>query len=211
MIASLTGVVQMMGADSLVLDVGGVGLLVRCSGRVMTDVQTGSQVTLSTTLVVREDSLSLFGFANADDRDVFETLQSVSGVGPRVAQAALSVLTADQLRLALQSGDELALTRIPGVGKKGAQRLVLELANKLGPVMRPASVDVRESAGTHSQWQQPVREALLSLGWSAREADESVALVAAGHECGGDTFDDIDQGTQVSKMLALALRGLGKR
>lgn len=211
MIASLTGVVQLMGADSLVLEVGGVGLLVQCSGRVRPDVQTGSQVTLATTLVVREDSLSLFGFANNDDRDVFQTLQSVSGVGPRVAQAALSVLTADQLRLALQSGDELTLTRIPGVGKKGAQRLVLELANKLGPMTQPASVDVRESAGPQSQWQQPVREALLSLGWSAREADDAVALVAAGHDTSGDSFDDIEQGTQVSKMLALALRGLGKR
>lgn len=211
MIASLTGVVQTMGADCLVVEVGGVGLLVQCSGRVLAHVQTGSQVTLSTTLVVREDSLSLFGFADPDDRDVFQTLQSVSGVGPRVAQAALSVLTADQLRLALQSGDELTLTRIPGVGKKGAQRLVLELANKLGPVARPASVDVRESAGLQFQWQQPVRQALLSLGWSAREADESVERVAAEHDRSVDTFDDIDQGTQVSKMLALALRGLGKR
>ncbi|MEI6623176.1 MAG: Holliday junction branch migration protein RuvA, partial [Actinomycetes bacterium] len=194
------------------LEVGGFGLRVQCSGRALADLRVGARSTLATSLVVREDSLTLFGFANADDRDVFETLQSVSGVGPRLAQAALSVLTADQLRAAVQAQDEVTLTRIPGVGKKGAQRLVLELADKLGSPINPVSVDVRDPAVTGAlSWQGPVREALVSLGWSAKESDEAVVAVAAEFARSGDWADHSDQEQTVSRMLALALRGMGKK
>ncbi|MEI8084360.1 MAG: Holliday junction branch migration protein RuvA, partial [Actinomycetes bacterium] len=172
MIASLTGTVLTVSADTAVVEVGGIGLRVQCSGRTVSDLRVGSRHTLATSLVVREDSLTLFGFADSDDRDVFETLQSVSGVGPRLAQAALSVLTADQLRAAVQAQDEVTLTRIPGVGKKGAQRLVLELADKLGSPVNSVSVDVRDTGVVGAlSWQGPVREALVSLGWSAKESD----------------------------------------
>ena len=225
MISSLSGTVQHIGPESVVIEVGGVGLAVQCGGQVIRDVLVGQHAMLSTSLVVREDSLTLYGFVDSDHRDVFEILQSVSGVGPRLALGVLSVLSPDQLRTAVARSDEATLTRVPGIGRKGAQRMVLELADKLGAPRSSAVFDLTAGRGSGTaagaSWQAPVREALVSLGWSGRDADEAIAVVesngaqsnAAGANDAGpehpETAEERDR--QVSKMLALALRGLGRR
>src|SRR3954469_12208616 len=132
MIAAITGTVAAVGTDSAVVEVGGVGLAVQCTPATLANLRTGDPVRLATALVVREDSLTLFGFATDDERAVFDTLQSVAGVGPKLAQAVLAVHSPDAVRAAVASDDIRALTLVPGVGRKGAQRLVLELKDKLG-------------------------------------------------------------------------------
>ena len=134
MIASVNGRVAAVSPDGAVVEVGGVGLSVQCTPGTIARLQVGETARLSTSLVVREDSLTLYGFADDDERSVFETVQTVSGVGPRLAQAMLAVHTPDALRRAVAAEDLTALMKVPGVGKKGAQRLVLELRDKLGPV-----------------------------------------------------------------------------
>ncbi len=183
MIASLSGTIAHLANGVIVIEVGGVGIAVQCGAPVIRGLQVGQHVALSTSLVVREDSLTLYGFIDADHRDVFETLQSVSGVGPRVALGVLSVLTPNQLRSAVHRGDEATLTRAPGIGRKGAQRMVLELSDKLTPPIQP-SIDVRDHSevdedSTGFDWQVQVREALISLGWTSREADGAIAFVIA--------------------------------
>ena len=137
MIASVRGEVLSVGLDSAVLEVGGVGLLVHTTPGTVAGLRRGAQARLATTLVVREDSLTLYGFADEDERDVFEPVQTVSGVGPRLALAMLAVHAPDALRAAVSTGDLAALTKVPGIGKKGAERIVLELRDKLGAA-RPA-------------------------------------------------------------------------
>lgn len=173
MIASIRGTVLDASAGSLVIDVGGVGLSVTCTPQTAMSFRTGESVTLATALVVREDSLTLFGFNDADQRDVFEAVQMVSGVGPRTALALLATLTPDDLRRALTHEDLVTLMRVPGIGRKGAQRLVLELKDRLGP---SRSSDTG-AAATGMAWQEAVRAGLESLGWSAREADAAVQAV----------------------------------
>lgn len=205
MIASLSGTVITDVPDGLIVEVGGVGLHVLTSPTTSSTVQVGTHVSLATTLVVREDSLTLFGFLEREDRDAFQILQSVSGIGPRIALAALSTYSADQLRDIVAREDEAALTKITGIGKKGAQRLILELADRLGPSTGTSGASARRPAGHTGGdvWQTQVRQALIGLGWSGREAEEAVAVVEAEH------VDDAD--VEVSHMLALALRGMGQR
>ncbi len=137
-------------------------------------LRVGEQAHLPTSLVVREDSLTLFGFADEDEREVFELLQTASGVGPRLAQAMLAVHAPDALRRAVATEDLAALTQVPGIGRKGAQRIVLELKDRLGAVRGVATTGGRPSA-VRSGWRDQVHGALLGLGWSSREADEGVA------------------------------------
>lgn len=206
MIASLTGTVVHVSAESAVVEVGGVGIAVQISPALARGLFVGEVASLSTSLVVREDSLTLYGFPAPDDRDVFETLQTVSGVGPRLALGILSALSPDQLRAAVHSGDERTLTAVPGIGKKGAQRMVLELADKLPRPYAEVSVDVRDASAGSDQphWKSPVREALVSLGWTSREADEAIGSVQAD----GMTF--ASPADEISKMLSLALRGMSR-
>lgn len=224
MISSLTGSVRHVQAEAVVIEVGGVGLLVQCGARVARELMVGEQATLATSLVVREDSLTLYGFVEGDARDTFETLQSVSGVGPRLALAVLSALSPNQLRQAVHSGNEAALIKVSGIGRKGAQRMILELADRLGPAVSGvgdnADVDVREGRASGQSesvgWQDSVRAALISLGWSAREAEQAVANVVASDPPEATLFAGPDSdaevaGRQVSTLLTLALRSLGKR
>ena len=133
MIASVRGPVAHVGLDHVVVEVGGVGMLVHTTPATASTCHRGSEASLATSLVVREDSLTLFGFSTPAERDMFEVLQTVSGVGPRLALAMLSVLTPDEVSTALRSGDLVTLTKIPGVGKKSAERLVLELKRDADP------------------------------------------------------------------------------
>lgn len=178
MIASVRGAVAALFVDSAVIEVGGVGILVMCTPTALADLALGEEATLATSMVVREDSLTLFGFADYDERSVFELLQTASGVGPKLAQAMLAVHGADELRRAIASDDLVALCRVPGVGRKGAQRIVLELKDRIGGPTGSATKRTVVSQLRPDDWQQQVRAGLLGLGWSAREADAAVGNVA---------------------------------
>jgi holliday junction DNA helicase RuvA len=206
MIAHVTGSVTSVAPDGAVIDVGGVGLFVQCTPGTLAGLRAGEQARVATTLVVREDSLTLYGFATDDERAVFELLQTATGVGPRLAQAMLAVLTPDALRRAVATEDLVALTSVPGIGRKGAQRIVLELAGRLGAPVGATTANGSASVGAVlPQWQDQVRAGLVSLGWGSREADQAVAAVAVELTADGDS-DGID----VAVALRTALRLLGR-
>ena len=194
MISSVRGEVLGLGLDHAVVEVGGVGLAVQATPNTLARLRRGQQARLDTALVVREDSLTLFGFADASEREMFLLLQTVSGVGPRVALATLAVLDPDALRRALADGDATALTRVPGIGRKGAERMVLELRDK---VVAPAPVPSTPAAAGGLRDQ--VVEALLGLGFPVKPAEQAVDAVLA--ENGG---------TDASTALRAALSRLGR-
>lgn len=196
MIASVRGTVIRTALDSVVVEVGGVGLLLLTTPRTAGGLRSGETATLATSLVVREESLTLYGFADEDERAVFETVQTVSGVGPRLALAMLAVHSPEAVRTAVSTGDLVALTKVPGIGRKGAERIVLELRDKIG---MPAVPQVADRPAT-AAWQGQVREALVGLGWAARQADEAVEAV---------TPLAVD-GVAVSALLKAALQELGR-
>ncbi|MGP3980260.1 Holliday junction branch migration protein RuvA [Streptomyces sp. KR80] len=179
MIAFVSGPVAALAPDLAVVEVGGVGIAVQCTPDTLSGLRVGQQARLATSLVVREDSLTLYGFADDDERQVFELLQTASGVGPRLAQAMLAVHSPDALRLAIAQGDEKALTAVPGIGKKGAQRLLLELKDRLGePVGRHGAAAQGVGSGVTASWRDQLHAALIGLGYATREADEAVSAVA---------------------------------
>lgn len=192
MIASVAGTVVAITGEVAVLEVGGVGLAVQCTPSTLATLRTGTEARLATSLVVREDSLTLFGFATDDERATFETLQGVTGVGPRLAQAVLATHSPDSVRAAVATEDVGALTLVPGVGRKGAQRLVLELKDKLGSVATSATVLQLPGRDGPGVWRDQLRSALLNLGWGNREVDEALAAVGPEAEASlavGDTPD----------------------
>jgi Holliday junction DNA helicase RuvA len=207
MIASVNGRVVQVGTESAVVEVGGVGLAVQCTPTTLAGLVPGEPARLATSLVVREDSLTLFGFATDDERAVFEVLQSVTGVGPRLAQAVLAVHSPDAVRAAVATDDVGALTLVPGIGKKGAQRLVLELKDKLGtPSGGGSAVRLPNQTGVGA-WREQLRAALSGLGWSPREVDEALAAVGPEAEAAqavGDTPD-------VAALLKSSLQLLSRR
>ncbi|MGV9243709.1 Holliday junction branch migration protein RuvA [Streptomyces sp. NPDC003710] len=174
MIAFVSGPVAALAPDSAVVEVGGIGLAVQCTPNTLSGLRVGRDTKLATSLVVREDSLTLYGFADDDERQVFELLQTASGVGPRLAQSMLAVHSPDALRRAVATGDERALTAVPGIGKKGAQKLLLELKDRLGEPTGAPVVGAPVTAG----WRDQLHAALIGLGYATREADEAVAAVA---------------------------------
>lgn len=198
MIASVQGTVLARGLDSAVVEVGGLGLRVQAAPATLAGLRVGERATLATSFVVREDSFTLYGFVDEDEREVFEKVQTVSGVGPRLALAMLAVLSPDALRVAVAAEDLKTLQRVPGIGKKGAQRIALELADKLGPVRGDApAVAAAASSGPAEQ----VVEALVGLGWNARAAQDAVEQILAERSDGA--------GANVSELLRDALRTLG--
>ena len=203
MIASLSGVVQFVGLDRAVLEVGGVGMAVRATPSTLSTLRRGEKAYLATTLVVREDSLTLYGFPTDDARDLFELVQSVSGVGPRIALAMLAVLSPDELRKALAAGDTKALTRVPGIGQKGAERLVLELRDKVGAALGTASAP--SVAGTAELWRDKLIDALTGLGWTAKQAGDAVDAVTR------DAADPVVAAGDVGVLLRRSLALLGRR
>ncbi len=179
MIASVRGSVTHLGSTSAILDVGGIGLDVQCAPGTLAGLRVGEPATLATVLVVREDSLTLFGFADADERTTFVILQSVTGIGPRLAQAMLAVHPPDALRRAVAAEDLNALMKVPGIGRKVAARLVLELGDKLGPPLGTLRTPGPDDpwAPTAVDWKHQVHTGLVGLGWSARDADGAVSGV----------------------------------
>lgn len=201
MISSVRGEVLSVGLDHAVVEVGGVGLAVHAVPATLATLRRGEQIRLATWLVVREDSLTLYGFADGAARELFVLLQTVSGVGPRLALAMLAVLEPDVLRSALSEGDLTVLTRVPGVGRKGAERLVVELRDKVG--MRPTTV-AAPAKGDAAAVRVQVAEALVGLGFAARHAEQAVDAVLAAR--GGQAPEVGD----TSEVLRSALTRLGR-
>jgi len=202
MIAHLSGIVAGVGLDGAVIEVGGVGLRVQCTPDTLAKLKPGEPARVATTLVVREDSLTLFGFATDDERNVFELLQTASGVGPRLALAMLAVHSPDALRRAVAAEDIKALTMVPGVGNKGAQRIILELKDRLGaPNGVDAGIGAAPARRAASSWRDQVMIGLVNLGWSARDAEAAVAAVEA---------ESDGQAPDVATALRAALRKLSK-
>lgn len=208
MIASVSGTVAALAPDAAVVEVGGVGLSVQCTPGALAHLRVGQPARLATSLVVREDSLTLYGFGEDDERQVFELLQTASGVGPRLAQAMLAVHTPDALRLAVSTGDEKALTAVPGIGKKGAQKLLLELKDRLGePVAAAPAGGARASAaGGPAGWREQLHTALVGLGYATKEADDAVAAVAPQAEAAAESGAE----PPVPQLLRAALQTLNR-
>jgi holliday junction DNA helicase RuvA len=171
MIAQLTGLVAQVGPTSAVIEVGGLGIQAVCSPSTVAGLRLGQRATLATSLIVREDSLTLYGFASIDEREFFELLLTATGVGPKLAQAALAVLSPDELRTAIATENLVQLCKVPGVGRKGAQRIVIELKDKINVVDHadgPAS-----AVSSSAAWRAQVTQGLQGLGWSARDAESA--------------------------------------
>lgn len=199
MISYVRGTVAAVTLTSAVLEVGGVGMELLCTPGTLAGLRVGDNALLPSSLVVREDSLTLFGFADDDERSTFELLQTASGVGPKLAQAMLAVLPPESLRQAVASEDVKTLTKVPGIGQKGAQRIILELRDRLGA---PTGIRGQAMPAAPAAWRDQVHQGLVGLGWSAREAEKAVDLVAI----------DVAPGTtpDVGALLRAALRTLSK-
>ncbi len=175
MIAQLSGSVVQVGPTSAVIEVGGFGVLTLCSPNTVAGLRIGQRATLATSLVVREDSLTLYGFASGDEREFFELLLTATGVGPKLAQAALAVLSPDELRHAIATENLVLLCKVPGIGRKGAQRIVIELKDKINAV--GLSEDPVSSVVAVEAWREQVSLGLQGLGWSAKDADAACGEV----------------------------------
>lgn len=172
MIAQLTGTIASVGESYAVVDVQGVGYAVQAGAHTLANLKVGSQTVLAISTIVREDSITLHGFNTAEERDLFELLQNAQKIGPRIARDAIEVLRPDVIRHAIATGDTATLSRIPGVGKKSAERIVLDLADKVGPVDLGG---VPKQAGNRpGGWRTQVGQGLQALGWSAKEAETAI-------------------------------------
>lgn len=205
MISFVSGRVAALGPDAVVVEVGGIGLSVQCTPNTLAGLRLGERAHLPSTLIVREDALTLYGFADDDERSVFELLLTASGIGPRLAQAMLAVHDPEALRRAVAAEDLAALVKVPGIGRKGAQRIVLELKDRLGPPRGAATLPAPAPPADDDQRCQ-VHGALLNLGWSTREAEQALEQVAAELAAEGESLAE----AAVPDVLRLALRALGR-
>lgn len=196
MISLLSGNVRSIQSDRLVIEVGGFGLTVLVTPLTTTQVNLGSQIQLFTSLVVREDSLTLFGFVNEESRSLFELVQTVSGIGPKVALSILGALTPEDLGRAIAQEDIAAIEKVPGIGRKGAQRLILELKGKLSDLSHAQLYEGHQPA-----WREQLSSALVSLGFSPKESDGAISNVVATLQS-----DGVDASTlELSELLKLTL------
>lgn len=201
MIQQLTGTVIAAGPTSVVLDLNGFGLKALCTPDTAAGVRLGEPTTLHTSLVVREDSLTLYAFAEAESRDCFELALGASGVGPKIAQAMMSVLTPDEFRTAILGEDHRRIATVPGIGAKTAQKIVLELRDKvaaLGPVTAGPMGGPRPAA---PQWRDQVADGLQGLGWSAKDAEAACDRVEGLAETE----------TNIATLMRAALQTLAKK
>lgn len=203
MISHLTGTVAAIGATYVVLDVNGFGMRTLCTPATAASVRLDATSTLHTSMVVREDSMTLYGFASANERDLFELVQSASGIGPKIAQAVVSVMSPDDFRAAIASENLVALCKVPGIGRKGAQKMVIELKDKvnaLGAVTAPTPSGAGAGA---AQWREQVSEGLQGLGWSAKDAEAACDNVAH--------LVDEDPGVGIAVLMRQALVSLARK
>jgi holliday junction DNA helicase RuvA len=205
-IASVRGQVTAIAPEGAVVEVGGVGVFVHCTPGTLATLRMGEEARLATSLVVREESLTLFGFGGDDERGIFEMLQTASGVGPKVALAMLAVYTPNALRVAVASADVKALTRVPGVGPKGAQRIIVDLKGKLGTPEETVNAALNGQVSV-PVWRDQVHSGLVGLGYSARDADEAIVTVTPLADA------EVMEGRtpQVAVLLKAALRALSVR
>ena len=198
MIAFVRGEVAAVTLNSAVLEVGGVGLELMCTPGTLAQLRPGRQATLPTSMIVREDSLTLYGFADEEEKTIFELVQTASGVGPKVAQAIVAVLSPDGVRTAILNEDVKTLTKVPGIGQKGAQRIILELKDRIGA---PTGGGATGTPAGAAPWRDQVHQGLVGLGYNTRDAEKAVDAVA--DEAAGPTPD-------VGALLRAALRSLSK-
>lgn len=204
MISSLTGTVDHVGLHQVVLNVSGVGMLVHATPHTLAGLRLGETGTVHTSLVVREDSLTLYGFGTPDEREVFEVLLGVSGIGPRLALAVLAVHTPEAVRVAASGGDDKAFTKVPGIGPKGARRMILELADKLVPTgVEESGSGPAAATPAAAPWTDQVLEALTGLGWSEKDAEKAVTSTLA-HQ------PELEEAGDVGAVLRATLRHLGQ-
>ena len=194
MIASISGTVKGVTPTTVVIDVGGVGMLLQISPRLSAILMVGKSASLHTSLLVREDALTLYGFETMEDRSIFEQLQTVTGIGPKVAQSALNLFEANELAGVISAGNLSALEKVSGLGKKGAQRVVLELKDKVGSISSSGKAVSRS-------WRDDLTEALLSLGFTAKDSADVVDSVSA------EFSDAAEMSLEVLLKRALQIRG----
>jgi Holliday junction DNA helicase RuvA len=199
MIAQLTGTIRSVNSDRIILEVAGIGYLVHVTPVAATTLTLGNSLTLHTSMVVREDSITLYGFLDAPSLESFELVQTVSGIGPRVALSILAHLSPDQLADAVDTESVNILSGVPGIGKKGAQRILLELKGKLSRSGSPST----SVSSAQPMWREQLAGALISLGYSAREADSTISIVAIDYANRGLN----PAGSDLSELLKAALAG----
>jgi holliday junction DNA helicase RuvA len=202
-IAFVRGEVAAVTLTSAVVEVGGVGLELLCTPNTLAGLRIGHPTTLPTSMVVREDSLTLFGFADEDEKQFFELVQTASGVGPKLAQAMLAVLTPDAVRRAVAGDDVRTLTAVPGIGQKGAQRIILELKDRIGLPVSSSGGGIPLPA---EPWRRQVQQGLVGLGWSAKDADRAIEEVSDQAGISTSSTGEAD----VAALLRAALRTLSK-
>jgi Holliday junction DNA helicase RuvA len=202
LISFLRGTVAHVGLSSAVIDLNGAGMSVNATPQTLGRLRVGEEGKLFTSLIVREDSLTLFGFGSDDEREVFDVLLSVSGVGPRLALAVLAVHEPEAIRVAAHSGDGKAFTRVPGIGPKVAGRIVLELAGKLVPHGTAAGT-AAPAASAEALWKPQVVAAMTSLGWSEKDATSSIDKSLA-------DSPELAENGNVAEILRATLRWLGQ-
>lgn len=201
MISLVNGVVCSISLDKVIVEVGGVGLSLAVTQKTSAQLNIGVQVQLFTTLVVREDALTLYGFLEDGDRALFELVQTVSGIGPKVALSIVSALSPSQLAIAIAHEDISAIEKVPGIGRKGAQRLILELKGKLTDFGTSTKSDRHQPV-----WREQLTSALVSLGFNAKDSDAAISQVVARL-----SEDGIDaQNLELSDLLKRALSQGGR-
>lgn len=200
MIASVHGRVAALGPDGAVVEVGGVGLAVSCAPGTLARLRVGDTARLATSLVVREDSLTLYGFADDDERGLFELLQTANGVGPKLAQTILGVYPPREVRRAIASSDYSALIKVPGIGRKGAEKLVVELRDRIGAIAGDPTAAPLAGVTAIAPWKDQVLHALAGLGFGNKEAAEAIESVAA----------DSSDNPEVAVILRRAIQLLGR-
>lgn len=200
MISTLRGVPAQVNLNSAIIEVGGFGMLIQATPQTLSTLQVGREALVHTSMVVREDSMTLFGFASGEEREVFEILTGVSGIGPRTGLAILAVHTPEDVRIAASTKDAKAFTKVSGIGPKGAQRIVLELSGKLVPTGAASATPGSPAAPA---WEPQVTEALTGLGWTEKDAVKALEALAK-------SDPEITANGSVPEILRAVLRSLGR-
>ena len=202
MIATLTGEIKSISLDRAIIEVGGVGLSVNLTQNATAHLNLGTVVTFHTSLVVREESLTLYGFLTAESKQLFEQVQTVSGIGPKVAQAILGSLTPEELASAIATENIAAIERVPGIGRKGAQRLILELKGKLSDLSQGVQVTSHQPI-----WREQLASALISLGFTPKDSDRAITNIVSELQSDGIEPAEIE----LSELLKRSLQSGGRK
>jgi Holliday junction DNA helicase RuvA len=201
MISLINGTVRSISTDRAVVEVGGVGLSVSLTSTTTAQLNLGAPVQLFTSLVVREDSLTLFGFLDEESRSAFELVQTVSGIGPKVALAILGSHTPQSLAVAIAQEDIKGIEKVPGIGRKGAQRLILELKGRISDFGSADHKQIHQPI-----WREQLTSALISLGFTAKDSDSAITAVVSQYADSGVDAQNVD----ISELLKAALQS-GRR